>query len=137
MKLKPTLAALLVLTTLTMIGCSSAEDETVIGDRINSLEESINSQNFSDFLSCFDEDCDYYSSYTQSQFNILTASGSYSFDKRNYDISDENATVTCTATIAGITTAATVFKLKKRDKSWYILLWTEDGSEMFRQMKIN
>lgn len=117
---------------LAVVSCS---DEPIsINDQISNLESAINKSDYSAFRNCFHDDCSFEASYTQSQFESSSFYGkTYDF----YDISISGSTVNCKANIEGVSGTTTTFTMKKDGDDWKILVWNEDGTDMYKLLNMD
>ncbi len=90
---------LITLLVVNVFSCFSDESSVDIQARIDALEEAINNNDYAAFRDCFDEDAQYYNTYTSSDFNTLTNGGATNYSFGTLLIIGNS--VTCTATITG------------------------------------
>ncbi len=105
----------------------SSADKLAIENRIESLEDAVNANNLTSFLENMHEDTQYFESFEQDELDALTDNGSTDYDFHDYDMeceSDDEAEVSCTATISSAGDEPTSFIVVK-DGEWYIYRWEE------------
>jgi len=113
------------------ISCNSETDSISIEERIEALEDAINSHNFQHYYVCFDESTSLYDTYNEALFDTEYPDGIiYSFSS-DITISGDTATVTSTKSTTGSTTYSNTFVMVETDGDWYIQKWTEDETDIF------
>jgi len=119
----------------------SAADKQAIEDRIESLEDAINANNLSSFLDNMHGDTQYFDSFEQSNLDALTDSGSTDYDFHDYDMeceSDDEADVSCMATISSAVDPEPTSFVVVKDGEWYIYRWEEGdpADVMYRKYSV-
>ncbi|MBP7901583.1 MAG: hypothetical protein KA015_02080 [Spirochaetes bacterium] len=124
---------LILCAVMNVFSCFSDESSVDIQGRINALEESINNNDYEAFRDCFDEEAEYFDTYSLTDFNTLTDNGATDYSFGTLIILGDN--VSCTATISGSGAGEepTTFIMIERDGDYYIKEWKEDGTLMFNK----
>ena len=124
---------LILCAVMNVFSCFSDESSVDIQGRINALEESINNNDYEAFRDCFDEEAEYFDTYSFTAFNTLTDNGATDYSFGTLIILGDN--VSCTATISGSGAGEepTTFIMIERDGDYYIKEWKEDGTLMFNK----
>jgi hypothetical protein len=124
----PILASLLL-----CINCSS--DPVSITERIEALEDAINTHNFQAYYECFDESTSLYNTYSVAQFDIQYPGGIQYYFSSDVTITGNTATVISTKSTTGSTTYNNVFEMVNNDGDYYIKLWTEGTTDIIYKKK--
>lgn len=119
-----------------IIACTTEEDvsdEEKIIDRLIDLQNSINNDNYSNFIQCMHTGTDFFDSITPEVFETLFGAGVYYlfYDSVITFPSEGTAHVDCYANINGTEGFETDFTLQTEDKDWYIFEWYEEGFEIY------
>jgi hypothetical protein len=123
-----------ILTSLLLcINCSS--DPVSITERIEALEDAINTHNFQAYYECFDESTSLYDTYNETTFDTEYPAGIQYYFSSAITITGNTATVISTKSTTGSTPYNNVFEMVNNDGGYYIKLWTEDGIDIIYKKK--
>lgn len=115
------------------INCSS--DSISVTERIEALEDAINTHNFQAYYECFDESTSLYDTYNETTFDTEYPAGTQYYFSSDVTITGNTATVTSTKSDTGGTTYDNVFEMVENNGDYYIKLWTEDGTDIIYKKK--
>lgn len=128
-------------------GCDSSDDssddkenyKSAIEERIQSLEDALNNNDYEAFKTNFDPSCslEFEESYNETNFLELTANGDTKFSFSDITVDDLSAACKDTQTTAGSEGSAldVEFTFKEDNDDVLILTWDEGGNEVFFKKK--
>jgi outer membrane lipoprotein-sorting protein len=125
--MKKLIFAALILSLGIVGGCSELK---TIEQRIQSLQDALNSNNYDAFMQNFDESAQYWDSFTETDFLLLTVNGSVTWDFGTVVVTGSTATcpnATKTSDATGTVPAVSSFEMVESGSDFFISEWKENG----------